>query len=479
MSREPIDLGLPEVLPSGKVRWNKMHLRNRWKSSAYDQDSRRNRAFAWQEFLKFRDQIDHRKAAEQRKKDEQNPLRLQIVNYLLEEIELAKITEDSKQIKWATDVLAIVRRADELGLEQTAEMLDIPHPGEESDVEIATRSVVQHVISKAKKPKQSVETMDLVEEWLSGRSLESKANGLTAGAVDNLRNHLTKFNEFCPQIVEADEAKVAEFRLQLLEGISKGDSPFTARDCLLAAKNFLEWCGDTKKVIAPIKTLRKRGTGIKVPSKRAIEIWEDEDVADLFETVTGELRLYLLLMFNTGAYESDIGTWTHIAVNDKGRKFRTFDASKRTVTFKRHKERDEPTVPTVTYPLWDETFELFEEHMRDDSELIFSTSTGAPLWIDEHNDSETGRVRKSKKMIGKWYRDFRRKHQKMNWGTLDDLRKTAISKFDDHGEYARFSQYWAGHAPQDTINSFYRKPSASEFKNAIGWLGDQFGFHTT
>jgi len=59
MAREAINLGKPQVLPSGKVRWRKSYKGNNWKSSAYDSDSRRNRADAWSEFVIKRDEIKY------------------------------------------------------------------------------------------------------------------------------------------------------------------------------------------------------------------------------------------------------------------------------------------------------------------------------------------------------------------------------------------------------------------------------------
>ena len=251
------------------------------------------------------------------------------------------------------------------------------------------------------------------------------------------------------------------------------------RDVLTTVKAFLEWCSDTAQVIEPIASLRKRGTGIKVSSKKFIRIWKDDAVNDLFATVVDDTkkRLFYLLMLNTGAYESDIGTWTKHAVDDKGRKYKTFDKSAKTIRFKRHKEKDEPDVPTVTYRLWDETYELLLQHESSHPELLFTTSVNTCLWRSDLN--EETRKRRAKNMIGKQYRDLRDSLEKKDWGTLEDLRKTAVSKLDDHGEYARYSQHFAGHSPKGTTSRFYIKPSQIQFDNAVMWLGEQFGFRST
>lgn len=165
------------------------------------------------------------------------------------------------------------------------------------------------------------------------------------------------------------------------------------------------------------------------------------------------------------------------ATDDEGREYKTFDKTAKTLRFKRHKEKDEPDVPTVTYRLWDETCELLQHHESSHPELLLTTSVNTCLWRSDLN--ETTRKRRAKNMIGKQYRALRESLEKKNWGTLEDLRKTAVSKFDDHGEYARYSQYFAGHSPVGTTNRFYMKPSQTQFNNAVIWLGEQFGFSST
>jgi|GEM_PF-5462947 len=466
MAREAINLGKPQVLPSGKVRWRKSYKGNNWKSSAYDSDSRRNRADAWSEFVIKRDEIKSQLEAKQKTDDASHPLRKKLVEHLQDEIQLAEISEDKKQSEWASEVLGIVRSANEKGLYEAAELL-IPY--ENTPEFKAANNIIKSVVKNGKKNKTEFQTSELIKKWLVFRISDVKAGDITAGAMNNQRMQLERFEKYCPNILHATGLKLAEFRADLQSGAL---AKTTQRDTLTTVKAFLEWCSDTAQVIDTIPSLRKRGTGIKVPTKKIITIWNDEDITDLFDHATGRHRLYYLLMLNTGAYESDIGTWTKIAIGDDGKKYQTFDKQNRTITFKRHKEKDEQEVPTVTYKLWDETYSLLIEHESDHNELLLTTTANTPLWMDELRNGK----RSAKRMIGKQYREQRKKLNKENWGTLDDLRKTSVSKFDEHGEYARYSQYFAGHSPEGTTNRFYRKPSQKQFDCAVMWLGKQFGF---
>jgi integrase len=480
--REAIDLGEPEILPSGKVRWQKSHKKNKWKSPSYDQDSRRNRSEAWAFFVVWRDEIDANLEAQQEQADNDHPLRKDLVNHLKEEIDFAQASEDSKQEKWATDVLAIVRKEDAGNLEEINSLLGLNAEdyefAESQGLDAAAldlaqrtaRTVVQSVV-KAKRKKE-IKTSELVAEWLKVRLVDIKTGDLSAGGYTNIKRQVERWERHCPNILNANALKLEVFKSDLkLSDMAKRSQ----RDYLSTAKAFLEWCSDIAEVIPPIKGLRKRGSGIKIPKKQVISIWEDEDIKDLFDTVKGQMRLELLLMLNTGAYESDIGNWTKTAVDDQGKKFTTFDMRAKTIRFKRHKEKDVEEVPTVTYRLWDETYNLLCEHEAEHESLLLTTSTNTSLW-SRSLDPKTLKL-KAKSTIGKNYRALRKKLSKENWGTLDDLRKTAASKLRSHtGQFAKFTQYFAGHAPEGTTDSFYVKPEQQEFDEAVIWLGHQFGF---
>jgi integrase len=463
---EAIKLGKPQILPSGKVRWRKSYKDEPWISPTYDQDSRRNRQDAWALFVVWREEIRAQLEAKQDKKDNNHPLRKEIVEALQDEISLAQINQDTKQEQWATTALRTVRATDDSNLGEVKELLGL----DDSPEQHAAKNVVKSIVSK--KRKKEVQTSGLVEEWLKFRLVDVKTGDLSAGGYTNIKRQAERFASFCPNILNANPMKIAEYRADLqLSDMARTSQ----RDCLSTAKSFLEWCSDTAEVIEPIRALRKRGTGIKVPTKKTVSIWEDEDIHDLFATVTGPMKLHLLLMLNTGAYESDIGTWEKTTLDDKGKKIPTFNRQARTITFKRHKEKHVEEVPTVTYHLWDETYKLLCQHEAEHESLLLTTSTNTSLW-SRCLDEKTKKM-KAKSTIGKNYRAYRKKMKKTQWGTLDDLRKTSASKLRSHeGRFAKFTQYFAGHSPKGTTDTFYVKPSQEDFDKAVIWLGQQFGF---
>lgn len=470
MPAEPKYFGKPEKI-HGKIRYKKMHAGKQWKSTLFQKHSRDNEREAWKVFCSWRDERDRKAESEQIAAFKADPVRIDTFEKLQAFKGVASLIGDTKGIIWANDTLEILERANEQGVQEIREICRFDDADEFLEVGAVLVEANQKLVPQ---PLDEFATKKLIEEWLQHRLGDVRTGEVTAGTLDNYQAQLRHFANFCPDIRDANERLLLQFRSSLQEKIVTGGSAYTQRDTMSTAKAFLEWCSDTAKVIKPLSNLRKRGTGIKVSSKKSISIWEDALVHDLFETVTGQEKLFYLLMLNTGAYESDIGTWTKQYFDEKSQKrLQTFNREAKTITFKRHKERNVPEVPTVTYRLWGTTFSLLEQHISSHETLLLTSSTGTPLWIDTlKSDSTAKNKRHRKNLIGRQF--YRLKTEHPNFGTLDDLRKTAVSKLDTHDSYARYSQYFAGHSPRGTTNQFYRKPSQKRFDEAVLWLGDQF-----
>jgi len=202
--------------------------------------------------------------AKQKTDDASHPLRKKLVEHLQDEIQLAEISEDKKQSEWASEVLGIVRSANEKGLYEAAELL-IPY--ENTPEFKAANNIIKSVVKNGKKNKTEFQTSELIKKWLVFRISDVKAGDITAGAMNNQRMQLERFEKYCPNILHATGLKLAEFRADLQSGAL---AKTTQRDTLTTVKAFLEWCSDTAQVIDTIPSLRKRGTGIKVPNQEKL-----------------------------------------------------------------------------------------------------------------------------------------------------------------------------------------------------------------
>ncbi len=466
-------LGNPQRTKNG-IRWTRMLHGKRWTSPVYPSATRDNEREAWALWNNRREEIEREHVENAKAEFEADPVRYDTHQQLLAITKVAKMIGDNDAVNLNHRLIDLLPKLDDLGIRQLRNELDI----DDKFDPIQDQGTILADAHEALTP-QAIDSHDtalLVEEWLSIRLGDVRSGEITVGTLDNYRNQLSHLVAFCPDIRNMTEKKLSEFRSLLQKRISDGASRYTMRDTLTTSKTFLEWCGDTAEVIEPLRTLRKRGTGISVPRKHIVVTWDDADVADLFGKVAGVRRLYYLLVLNTGAYESDIGTWTKYTVNEKGKRISAIDSANRTITFKRHKEQHIANVPTVTYRLWDETFQLLQENISQHETLVFTNVSGTPLWVDEEKTHETKSKYKRRRInvIGRQF--GRLKASNPNFGTLDDLRKTALTKLDDHNEHARYSQYFAGHSPDSVLGKFYVKPSQQQFENAVVWLGNQFGF---
>ena len=54
------------------------------------------------------------------------------------------------------------------------------------------------------------------------------------------------------------------------------------------------------------------------------------------------------------------------------------------------------------------------------------------------------------------------------------LRKTSATLLDGHEVYGRYADYFLGHSPRSIIDRHYRVPSDELFRQALGWLREQY-----
>ena len=138
----------------------------------------------------------------------------------------------------------------------------------------------------------------------------------------------------------------------------------------------------------------------------------------------------------------------------------------------RTKTKDQENVPTVDYLLWRETFALLTKFGNADGELALLNTNGSPMW---RWTTKKGKVNKVSNVATAYYQLLNEiPVPKERRKPLKSLRITGASMFQHHAEYARYSQYFLGHAPQIVADKSYVKPSRTQFDAAIKWLGKQF-----
>jgi integrase len=170
------------------------------------------------------------------------------------------------------------------------------------------------------------------------------------------------------------------------------------------------------------------------------------------QAASPRLRLYYLLMLNTGALQADLTDLRRDEIN--------FDLG--TITRSRSKTGHRGG-QEVTYPLWRETLALLTEHCQADGMALLTTK-GKPL----SNNRGTPR-----------YDTIQSLHSQLTkregWAVavpLKRFRATAADTMDKHPTYGRFTDLFLAHSSKSMKDRHYANPDDAAFASAVMWLRD-------
>jgi integrase len=250
----------------------------------------------------------------------------------------------------------------------------------------------------------------------------------------------------------------------MTEVAEKKRAPRSARTLMGHFKRFVRWLAATNAIPALPSILlmpNNRDLSFKV-IKKEILTYEVAEVERLLNAASERTRLYIQLALNCGMTQVDISDLAPKEVNWKAG----------TITRKRSKEKDEENVPVVCWRLWPSTLKLLKQERAKSGDRVLTNEVGGPLrsWEDGKNKDN---VRSAYERLN---RKLKIKEPKGKRRTFKSLRKTAatvLGSDSEHG-YGRYAQYFLGHAPDNTADSFYVKPTQRQFDAALAWLGEQF-----
>ena len=306
----------------------------------------------------------------------------------------------------------------------------------------------------------SVDDVEEAEPTLAAsirRFLEAKESTVSVSRWNLLRTSLRNFQASAGGDTPLNECDARILDSYLVEVRSSPLSPYTKRDRLSAVKHFYQWLYDREIIAAKPRLLESSEWSVKVaPSK--IKVFTDDEVRQLLAAAPPRVRLYILLGLNCGFTQKDISDLRPCEVS----------WSDRTITRRRSKTGDHENVPTVTYPLWDETFELLSSERSDHPRHVLTNRSGQPLVVQTlvHHQS-----RKSDH-IGNVFDRLRRKLQLA--GTFKWLRKTAATKLKTKGEFRGLVELFLGHAPSTIADRHYAEEDCEQFTQAVLWLREPF-----
>ena len=150
-----------------------------------------------------------------------------------------------------------------------------------------------------------------------------------------------------------DGPALASYREHLLTLVDSGKlAPYSARDRLADAKQFVRWAWELELLELP-RILESKSFAIAVTAP-VVETFTSEEIRELLVASSETTKLYLLLMLNCGMQQGDIAELRQDEVNwETGRLTR-----QRSKTRKHNADK----VPTVSYQLWPETFASYSSN---------------------------------------------------------------------------------------------------------------------
>jgi integrase len=225
-------------------------------------------------------------------------------------------------------------------------------------------------------------------------------------------------------------------------------------------RRFVRWLA-TLELIPRIPLNLDDRTHTFKQSHKAIVTVSKEDVHKLFDAATGQLKLHLLLMLNTGMTQGDVSALRQDEVDwTQGRIIR-----------KRTKTKDHPNVPIVDYKLWPLTFELLRQYREPEGDIVLLTRSKKP-WTSQRLLAN-GKVSKTDSINTNYAKLATSLGIKT---TLKHFRKTSASLLKTHRDYQTFDVEFLDHAPNTMAAIHYSETPKVLFDEAVLWLGEQLGF---
>lgn len=283
-----------------------------------------------------------------------------------------------------------------------------------------------------------------VENFLTLKRNQVKAQQLSTGRYDSLRVQLSRFEKWIgsntPITAVGQESTLENYYNHLLNEVhsSKITADY-ANDLLNSMKQFVQRLWERRQIAELPRTLRSPDFRIG-KATGSPEVFTDGEIQSLLDKAVGRPRLYVLLMLNCGMTQKDISDLKQGEV----------DWSDGAVTRKRSKTRKHEKVPTVRHLLWRETFDLLRQYRSADPERALVNAKGQPLKTEQL--TEAGKLKKCDN-IQSAYRRLCTKAKITKPVKL--LRKTSASLLFTNERFRALRGLFLGHAPADVADKNY------------------------
>ncbi len=310
-----------------------------------------------------------------------------------------------------------------------------------------------------------------IERFLKPKFALVNAGRLSAGRYDNVRRQLRLLEAYWGGATLLDainEKKIRDWIDHVTARIHSGtktvDRPWSnsyARDIFQATDEFVKYCWKQREIPSLPRNLDELSVSVSDPDE--IQTFSNDEIRKLLDNAKGQLRLHLLLMLNCGFTQKDI--------SDLRKSELDLDLGK--IERKRSKTRGTKSVPRVAYKLWECTIRELRLHLSSDPVLALLNRSGNP-WTGSslENDPQNGKL---KRRDGIKTQFDRLKAKVGITKPLTVFRKTSSTRIFNCPKYTHLTSFFLGHSSKTTSESYYARREAEALKNAIKWLGEQYG----
>lgn len=311
-------------------------------------------------------------------------------------------------------------------------------------------------------------TIGAVVEKFKSRKLQQARSGAGKcglGRVATIHSYINQFADFIGRknpvnIINA--ISLLDWHSQQIGAVQAGTlSADSAKGRMQVAKQFVKWAWSISALTDLPRNIDSDDLEIRCTAGK-IKTIPVKDLTTILASMEGRMRLCLLLMLNCGMTQKDIADLRQDEV----------DWTQGTITRKRSKTHQWENVPTVTYPLWQCTFDMLKKYRAKSGDLAIIGKHGNPL-VREYE--RAGKIVRVDAIANAYSRAIKNIKGIAKPYSLKLLRKTSSTMLDNHPDYGRYAIYFLGQSSRIVASRHYINPSDQQFALAVEWLRQQYG----
>jgi integrase len=223
----------------------------------------------------------------------------------------------------------------------------------------------------------------------------------------------------------------------------------------IASRQLIKWAYELEYLNALPRNWASKDLAIGLSDPKPIITFTNDQIAQLLNIADDHVKLYILLMLNTGMGKTDISDLQASQI----------DWENKRIKYKRGKTKRWKNVPIVDYVLWDCTFDLLEK-LGNKQGTVLLRPNGKPLTI-RTLDSCSCFILNAYECVAR--------RAGLEELTSRHFRKTSATRLQKNPLHAQFDQHFLGHSKKTVAQIHYSAVYQEGFDLAIRWLQTELG----